>query len=106
MYAASPPEELAAGLGDFSELVVHALDRVRGVDDAPDIGRQVQEWDELVPGPAPDVDDRWTAGPDRGCGERLKGLLGGLDGRRGVDGPQARRDGLGPGRRDRVGAGP
>jgi hypothetical protein len=35
--------ELGAGLGDLPELVVHALDRLRGVDDAPDIGRQACE---------------------------------------------------------------
>ena len=46
--------EMAAVLDDFAELVVQALDRVRGVDDLAELGWERQERDEPLPGAFPD----------------------------------------------------
>ena len=42
--------EVAAVLGDLAQLVVQRLDRVGGVDDSAQLGRERQERDEPVPG--------------------------------------------------------
>src|SRR5690348_15506538 len=41
--------EVAARLGDFAQLEVDRLDRVRGVHDEAQLGRVVEKWDELGP---------------------------------------------------------
>src|SRR5512132_3805376 len=41
--------EVAARLGDLAELVVDALDHVRGVEHLADVGREREERDDLFP---------------------------------------------------------
>src|SRR6516225_10470266 len=48
--------EVAPVLDDLAQLVVQALDRVRGVDDLPDLGRERQERGEPLPGALPGRD--------------------------------------------------
>lgn len=49
--------ERAPGLGDLAELVVQRLDGVGRVDDLADRRIEIEERDEPVPTPAPEVDD-------------------------------------------------
>ena len=46
---------MTAILGDFPDLEIHRLDRVRRIDDLSDLGWEGQERGEPVPGPLPQV---------------------------------------------------
>ncbi|MXZ14262.1 MAG: alpha/beta fold hydrolase [Acidimicrobiales bacterium] len=63
---------------------VEALDGVRGVDDPAQLGGELQERDELVPGLPPGA-DHGGVGVLPVLGERLEACLGGLDGGGRVD---------------------
>ena len=68
--------ELAAVAGEFPQPGVHRLGQVRGVDDAPDLGRERRERGELGPVRPPQPDDRRVpAAP--GAGQGLQGCRGG-----------------------------
>ena len=86
--------ELPAGLGHFAQLVVDAFDGVGRIDDLAYLWWHVQERHEFVPCPAPGVDDGGAGFAGVAGGERLEGLLGGFDGRGGIDRFQSRGDGL------------
>ena len=73
--------EVTTVLDDLAELVVQRLDRVRGVDDLPEIGSELQERDEPFPRGHPGRDRRGLAPADLGVGEGGELGLGGLDGR-------------------------
>ena len=45
--------EMSFRFRDFAELVVEALDGVRGVNDPADLGRELEERDELFPAVTP-----------------------------------------------------
>ncbi len=48
---------MPASFRHLSELVVDGLDRIRSVNDASQLRRIVEEWDELAPRSPPHVDD-------------------------------------------------
>lgn len=45
--------KVSSGFGDFPELIVDRLDKIRGVDDLAQLGWVVQKGDELGPGTFP-----------------------------------------------------
>lgn len=53
--------EVPAVPGDFAQLVVERLERVGGVDDLADLGREGEERDHALPGVAPHAGDRRVA---------------------------------------------
>src|SRR5690606_27977307 len=61
--------ELTPILYDLADLVVEALDRIRRVDDAPDLGWEGQKGGEPVPGAFPHGDGGLVLAPEWGVGE-------------------------------------
>lgn len=51
--------ELNAVTRCFTQLTVHRLDRIRGVDNLPCRQRELQKWNELIPRLAPDLHRLW-----------------------------------------------
>src|SRR5580765_4851209 len=86
--------KVAAGLDDFADPRVDALERIRRIDHAPDRGREGEERDDLRPGAPPGRHDGRKANPPRAAGEHVQGLGGGLGTDRRVDGTERGREEL------------
>ena len=83
--------EVAAVLDDLAQLVVQRLDRVGGVDDLADLGRERQERDEPLPGVLPGRDRRRVLLAQLGVGEDVQLVSRGVGGRRRCRSAAARR---------------
>src|SRR3954447_9083546 len=70
--------EVTAGFGDLAELVVDALDHVRGVDDLADLQGKGEERDHLLPGGEPLPADRWILLSDVAVAPGVERVAGGL----------------------------
>jgi hypothetical protein len=78
-----------ARLDDLAQPAVHALDGVGGVDHAAHLGREGEERDDAIPGPAPGCRDGGVALPPGAALEVVQRLLCGLGAGGGVDGAQS-----------------
>src|SRR5215212_2662253 len=66
--------EVPAGLADLAELVVDALDHVRGVEHPADLGGEREERDDLLPGGLPLPFDGRVLAADLAVGPPIEGL--------------------------------
>ena len=66
--------EMASGLGDLAQLVVHRLNRIRRVNDLPQLGRELQKRGEPLPRVAPGGHRRWILPAQLGCLEIIQGF--------------------------------
>ena len=88
LVAASSVGKVAAGLDDFAQARVDALERVGGVDHAPHVGRKGEERNDVRPRAAPRRDDRRKPLAPRAARKGVERRARGLRARRRVDRPQ------------------